>query len=333
MKNLFPERSLRMRKLVLAASAVCCVAVSVCYWLQPDWLAAVTLVPAWCWLLPGIVLAGFGMSRRHKSWCLCVLVLWATYTALFVEEARSLIRTANRPPAGRKPAGEPRRVIRVVCLNCYVANSKSAAEVVKYNPDIVLLQESPNRDHLRRLSRELFGRDGTYLWGGDTSILARGDLRPRTIDTHSHFVHATVELPTGFTTDIISLRLNPPVFRLDCWSPGFWIDHRNNRKKHRRQVLDVMQVIGRLPRSANLIVGGDFNAPPGDGALEPLRQRLFDTFAQAGRGWGNTGTNDYPLFRVDQIWASRGFSAESVVARKTIHSDHRMVICDLVLRD
>lgn len=80
-----------------------------------------------------------------------------------------------------------------------------------------------------------------------------------------------------------------------------------------------------------VIVGGDFNAPPDDAALFPLRKRLFDTFRKSGRGWGNTGTNAYPLFRVDQIWASQHFRPESVRAQKTIHSDHRMVICDLVL--
>ena len=93
-----------------------------------------------------------------------------------------------------------------------------------------------------------------------------------------------------------------------------------------------MDSVRETPLSAHLIVGGDFNAPPRDAALTPLRPRLFDTFTEAGRGWGNTGTNDYPLFRVDQIWASRGFKAESVTAHKTIHSDHRMVVCDLVLR-
>jgi len=51
----------------------------------------------------------------------------------------------------------------------------------------------------------------------------------------------------------------------------------------------------------------------------------------AGIGWGSTGTNHYPLFRVDQIWVSRHFRAESVTAQKTIHSDHRMVLCDLIV--
>jgi vancomycin resistance protein VanJ len=297
-----------------------------------DWLAAVTLVPAWCWLLPAFVMTVYGFRRAHKRRCLAVAILWVLFSAIFVEEAQSLIRIGRRPTAEWETARERGQAIRVVSLNCNVANHRSAAEIANAEPDIVLLQESPSREHLQHLARELFGDDGRFLWGGDTSILARGQIRPVTLDTSSHFLHATVELPTGITVDVISVRLNPPVFRLDFWAPGFWTDHRNNRIKHRQQILNVMESMEGIPQSANLIVGGDFNAPPRDAALSPLRPRLSDTFTAAGRGWGNTGTNDNPLFRVDQIWASRGFKPESVTAHKTIHSDHRMVVCDLVLK-
>ena len=319
--------------MALAASVVCCIADSVWYWLQPDWLAAVTLVPAWCWLVPAFVLTGYGFSRTQKRRCVAVVLLWVAYTTVFVEEVRSLARWGSWPTAQWQTARERGRAIRVVSLNCYVANPSSAAEVAAYEPDIVLLQESPTREHLQHLAREIFGNDGTFLWGGDTSILTNGQIQPRAVNTSSHFVHAAVELPTGIEVDVISVRLNPPVFRLDFWAPGFWIDHKNNRTKHRRQIRKVMQVVQKIPQSAHLIVGGDFNAPPRDDALTPLRRRLFDTFTEAGRGWGNTGTNNSPLFRVDQIWASRNFNADSVTAQKTIHSDHRMVVCDLILTE
>jgi endonuclease/exonuclease/phosphatase (EEP) superfamily protein YafD len=80
-----------------------------------------------------------------------------------------------------------------------------------------------------------------------------------------------------------------------------------------------------------VIVGGDFNAPPTDDALAAFRQRLSDSFLTAGHGWGATGTNEYALFRVDQIWVSDGLQPASVTAHKTQHSDHRMVVCDLKL--
>jgi hypothetical protein len=192
--------------------------------------------------------------------------------------------------------------------------------------------QSPSRDHLGHLSSKLFGAQSTFLSGGDTSILARGNIAPRTVDRSPHFVEGAVELPIGVTVDVISVRLNPPVFRLDFWRPGFWIDHRNNRATHRRQILDVMQRIRSIKQSTFLIVGGDFNAPPLDAALAPLRERLSDTFRKAGRGWGNTGTNRFPLLGVDQIWASPHFRSVSVTAQETVYSDDRMVVCDLILK-
>jgi endonuclease/exonuclease/phosphatase (EEP) superfamily protein YafD len=95
------------------------------------------------------------------------------------------------------------------------------------------------------------------------------------------------------------------------------------------------EVIARLevlPPTTPIIVGGDFNAPAGDAIFRTFRGRLSDSFRQGGRGWGNTFSNNHPLFRIDQIWISPEWQAVSVVARKTKHSDHRMVVADLILR-
>jgi endonuclease/exonuclease/phosphatase (EEP) superfamily protein YafD len=254
-----------------------------------------------------------------------LLALWIAFAVMFVEEARSIARLVRSPEAGSREASQQGRAVRVVSLNCHVGNDKAAAEVAACEPDIVLLQESPGREHLARLSRDFFGDDGEFIWGGDTAILARGRLQPRNADGTSHFVHAVVELPNDLKMNVISVRLSPPVFRLDFWRPGFWRDHRDKRVKHRRQIQDVVDDVQSISSATPVIVGGDFNVPPNDGALAALRQRLYDTFQQAGRGWGATGTSRFPLFRVDQIWVSRDLRAESVVTRRTIHSDHRMV--------
>lgn len=321
----------RRRRWTLATSGALCLGVSLVYWLQPDWLAAVTLVPPWCWLVPGLALAAIGFRGGRKRWAVAVLLLWGVFAAVMVEELQSIVPGPSLPTAAWEAAREQGRAIRVVSLNCYCANRHAAEEVAAWKPDVVLLQESPGREHLAHLARELFGAEGQFVWGGDTSIVAGGRIRPHDVNRSGHFVHATVELPSGLTLDAISLRLNPPVFRLDFWSPGFWAAHRDVRIRHRRQVLAVASRLGTVPPSTPVIVGGDFNAPPYDAAIAPLRERLFDTFAAAGSGWGNTGTNRFPLFRVDQIWASRQFRAVAVTAEKTVHSDHRMVVCDLLV--
>jgi vancomycin resistance protein VanJ len=324
------ERSARW-KWALWASALFCAGLAMSYGLQPDWLTPVTLLPAWCWLVPGLALAGIGFRRQHKLPCLAAFLLWVAYAVLFVEEVRSVTRVQRPRTAEWQGAHERGRAVRVVSLNCYAGSARAAAEVAAYEPDIVLLQESPGRENLERLAGDLFGADGVSLWGGDTAILVRGRLTPHHVDGLSHFVHVSVELTSGFKAHVVSIRLSPPVTRLDFWSPAFWRDHRDNRVKHRRQIEDVVAEIEELPRSNPLIVGGDFNTPPNDGALSLLQLRLVDTFRQAGCGWGGTSIRGFPWFRIDQVWAGGGLRAQSVFTQRTVHSDHRMVVCDLML--
>ena len=78
-----------------------------------------------------------------------------------------------------------------------------------------------------------------------------------------------------------------------------------------------------------MIVGGDFNAPQRDAALSVLGPQLRDAFPEAGQGWGDTIINEAPFLRIDQVWISPTLHPRTVTAHRTIHSDHRLVVCDL----
>jgi len=65
--------------------------------------------------------------------------------------------------------------------------------------------------------------------------------------------------------------------------------------------------------------------------LRRLKRRLHDTFLIAGTGLGNTLINELPFVRTDQIWINDGMRAAHVFVRRTEHSDHRMIVADLVL--
>jgi endonuclease/exonuclease/phosphatase family metal-dependent hydrolase len=328
-----PVRFRILRRSGMLASVVILAVVSMCLVMQPDWLAPVILVPTWCWLILGLMLACCGLQREAKWWVVRVLILWAAFTWLFVEETHSLVRGVTLSPIDWRTAHESGRGIRIVSLNCSVGQARCAEEVAVWEPDIVLLQESPGEEQLQDLVESLFGRDGTCLYGGDVSILARGRLTRRFVDERSHFVHAEVELSTGSVVEVVSVRLSPPVPRFDFWRADFWNDHREKRIDHREQINEIIEHVQSVSSGSHLIVGGDFNAPPRDNALATLRSRLSDAFRVAGSGWGATGTNEYPLFRVDQVWVSNSLQPVSVTARKTVHSDHRMVVCDLMIAD
>jgi endonuclease/exonuclease/phosphatase (EEP) superfamily protein YafD len=339
--------------LLLSLSVALWAGVSFCYGLRPDACAAVTIFPTWAWAALGLLLAALGVRRKSKRPAALVAVLWVVSLLIMAEEPVSLARAAF----GQAPSSElraPREsgslqhgarrtelgaaneasLLRVVSLNCAGGNFEAAAEVARFEPDLVLLQESPSRQEVERLGRQLFHRADGALWGVDASILARGHLTAAATPPALRItcVQAHVQLASGLETDVVSLRLIPALVRTDLWSPGCWRDQTANRLARRDQLRAIVQQIDALPAAAPLVLGGDFNAPAGDAVFRLLSPRLHDTFREAGLGWGDTIINEEPLVRIDQVWASRQFQAVAVRAQRTQHSDHRMVICDLLLR-
>jgi vancomycin resistance protein VanJ len=322
------------RCVILAASALLCLALSLCYASRHDGCAAVTVFPVWLWLVPGLFLAALGWSRASRRLVAGVVALWLLYLLAFADEPAGLLRRRAWPAPGWEAYRKRGEALRVVSLNCGGGLPEAAAEVVVYEPDIVLLQESPGRRDVQRLARQLYGAEAGALAGPDGSILVRGRLTPRPLPPllRSYFVQAHVRLTTGIEVEVFSLRLAPALVREDLWSPDCWREQTANRRGRRGQLRDIARQIDALPGGTPLIVGGDFNAPAGDAVFQLLQPRLRDAFREGGTGWANTIMNDLPVHRIDQVWTSDHFRAAAVVARPTRHSDHRLVVCDLVLR-
>ncbi|GBC96300.1 hypothetical protein HRbin16_02102 [bacterium HR16] len=281
--------------------------------------------PVWIWLLPGLFLAGLGWRRRRIA--RTVFVLWLLFLMVFAEEPRSLLR-------GLLPAPRAGEALRIVSLNCAGGLIEAAREVIPYQPDIVLLQESPGKKEVKQLAEELFGRQGGWMHGPDASIIARGTVKPYPLsrDEQVFFVHAKAILPNGKQLEVISLRLWPPIMRVDLWLPDCWREHTEVRRTQMQQLQFVARRLRSLPPNALIVVGGDFNMPPGESPLRLLSRRLRDSFLVAGAGWGNTITNEYPFHRIDQIWLSPNLRPLQVRAHRTQHSDHRIVVCDVQLQ-
>ncbi len=79
-----------------------------------------------------------------------------------------------------------------------------------------------------------------------------------------------------------------------------------------------------------VLVVGDFNHSPLGPAYGSLRTRLTDSFAAAGRGYGHTLTSDWPVKRVDYIFARNTTPVRSYVLR-TPASDHLPLIAEFKL--
>lgn len=315
---------------MLGVSALLCLGVAVCYHLRPDALAALTVFPVWGWFGLGMVLMGLGWRRGHVAvrW---VGALWVFFLLGLAEEPRSLARTLWPVAAVEKGRG-----VRVVSLNCSAGDPLAAAEVAQWKPDVVLLQESPSRSDVEKLTRRLFGEEGGFVWGVDGSIVARGEVTERVLSPYlaGTFVQAGVRLPSGDglgkgrEIEVLSLRLITPPFRFDWWSGAGRKAYRAHRELQREQMNGVRARLLDIEPERAVVLGGDFNAPQGDAIFEVLRPRLRDSFARAGRGWGNTIINEFAVLRIDQIWASTQLQPREVRAYRTQNSDHRAVVAD-----
>jgi vancomycin resistance protein VanJ len=301
---------------------------AVCYVVEPDACAAVTVWPPWVWAAPGLVLTLIGCRGRGRRVLLVACCAWLAYLVILCEEPKSVLLG---PVWAHSAADVPRsRVLRVVSVNCAGGSAAAAGEVAALHPDVVLLQESPSKGDVEALGRRLFGRRAGVAWGVDCSILADGKLKDGS-DVPPCANAARLKLRCGVEVELMSIRLTPPVFDTNVWAPRYWREQAALRRVHGDELSEVGHWLDEHASAAPIIAGGDLNAPGWDGALKELPSRLRDTFTERGIGWGNTVLNEMPVLRFDQIRASREFRVLAVRAYRTKHSDHRMVVCDLEL--
>ena len=327
-----------LRVTALAVSLLGAVGVVSLYLTQPDTWAGVTMLPVWGWCIPGWLLVMAAIDRATRRLGVAAALAWLGVLLGMAEEPRSLALGAIGLPSWPNKEWlkelDSGRAIRVVTLNCAGGSLEAATEVVALQPDLVFLQESPSRGGVESLARTLFEDEGDVAWGRDCSLAVRGSLDVDEDPLRNNlYTRATVTLKNGAEMELVSVRLTPPVFRFDFYRPECWSEHTENRRIHRSEHAEVAAAIRGPAAVRPVIVAGDFNAVQGDSSTTPLQPILRDAFGEAGVGWGNTALNHIPLARIDKVWISRDLRAAAVVAVRTQHSDHRMVVCDLLLPD
>ncbi|HWC58283.1 MAG TPA: endonuclease/exonuclease/phosphatase family protein [Verrucomicrobiae bacterium] len=320
------RRSVWFQAVVPGGSIVLCFVIAFIFWIQPDACAAILVLPRWLWIVPGLLFAVLGFVHQRKGIALIAVSLWLFYIVLFVQEWRSVLRFQTGAVDNNA------KVVRVISLNCAAGDEKAAAEVAQYNPDIVLFEETPLRPIIQRIAPKILGPDAENLSGSDVSIVTRGKLTPVSMENSESapFNHARIRLPSGLEVDVFAVRLKPYGIRADLWSPGCWREQCENRKHQREQFQWLAREVEKIPADVPIILGGDFNLPAGDKLFRILPARIRDTFRTAGHGWGDTLVNDFPFIRIDQIWCDEHFQPVSTIVHRTVNSDHRMVVADLI---
>jgi vancomycin resistance protein VanJ len=315
-------------KLLLAISFFLWFVVSPIYIYQPDFCAALTFWPVWLWAILGIVSSFVAMGVNKKA-RLVIILAWVAYLTIS-EGTQSFLRGIflNRECKSVCVGGN---CLRVISLNCAGGNIKAAEEISQYSPDIVLFQESPSAKELEILKKKLFAKDGEFVIDGDMAILASGHVMKTEVtqNNRSFMTEVRVNLSSGFEIESISVHLPPPPTSINLLSPDCWREHYEDRKLRLQQIVAINEQLKYIADNIPIVVGGDFNAKPWTGASKILSLRLYDTFKRGGFGWPGTAPAHLPLWRIDQIRASRHFKTVKVQNVICKQSDHRMVICDL----
>lgn len=289
---------------------------------QPLPTTALTVWPAWVGC--GLLLPLFLLNKAKRR---LLFTLWLIPSLALTEDTIPVIRAAF-------PAATAEKTYRVVTLNCAGGMLAAALEVKPLRPDIIFFQESPNERELQNVARIVFrGEPSAIVRGPDAVILAKGELDPLQFDRiQGNFTAARWLGPEGERLNLVSLRLAPPVLRLDLYSPDAWRNFADSRELRKQEVDEMAADL----KSANFtpdLIGGDWNTPPDPFSQSALTAGLTDAYLSTGRWLGATCVNPYPnIVRIDQIWGSPKVRFLNTWVVKTEFSDHRIVVSDFTLR-
>ncbi|HEY0076662.1 MAG TPA: endonuclease/exonuclease/phosphatase family protein [Abditibacteriaceae bacterium] len=293
------------------------------YALRPDFATLWTLFPYWLLGTPMLALSFFcpRANRSQKRCRFALITLWLIAILCMSDETIGVLRWTKKPPSD---------ALRIVSLNCSVGTPEAAREVINYQPDLVLLQETPSRSDVQNLANQLWPTQNDFAWGVDGAVLARGVVQPLKLPANvAVFATAARVTIEGNTFVAVSFRLDTPPFRVDFWNPSAWQALAVHRRLQRAQLRTLKDSINALEPNLPIIMAADCNAPGGDAIFRELQPDLYDAYRQGGAGWCNTFQNDLPILRIDQVWLSHQWNAVYLSAHRTKNSDHRLVICDV----
>jgi len=328
-----PQPRRRLATAIVAVLLTPLLAIALLYAFRVPGLDPITVWPfsLWAGLLMtlGIVLAPLLGPKRG----LLVVAMPLLAALLVCEEPRFMLK----PPADAAPveaAAQRGELLRLISLNCGGGNTLAVKEAFALDPDVILLQESPGTAILSGILPEGWQQVG----GGDCWVLVRGEV---TSTEHSrdlaNRMHVALATPSRLVPPrpiaIISAHVVHPSLRPEIWRSSVWREAEAIRRARATSVETMLREGDRYGADLPVILGGDFNTGDHDSLLRPLEQAGFtDAFASTGSGCPNTIVSDFPLERIDYVWADEQFRPLSARIVFTPHSDHRMVVAELAAR-
>ncbi len=304
-------------------------AVAICYLNRWDAMVPVTLTPVWVWCTGGMLVSLI-------IWVLCrglypgiLFSLFLLTAVLFSEETRAIARELIATIRKDDQKAPSPQLLRIVSVRC--GGTESALRLaVESKPDVVLIQEAPEKMVLDAIADQLYGVERSVSRHADSAIIARGETLAWMGDPKSATLHVRLRRLDGFVFDITNLDLEGCAPHLDMWRPAAWQKLIQARTETRRLVRQFLGENPINPGKVGRIIGGGFGTPPGDDVFRPLQTSgMIDTFAASGVGWGNTFPSEFAVLRLDQIWVSRNLKPIRSESLINPGSKHRIVLSEV----
>jgi len=240
-------------------------------------------------------------------------------------------------------AATAKKVVRVMTYNIHVGvgmdkklDLARIAEIIKRErPDFVGLQEvdrgvarTKGVDQIAELSR-LTNMEYAFAYnlryqGGQYGVAVLSRHTILSLD-HRRYANTRERERRGF----LRIEANVNGHRFAFVTTHLDYQHEDGREFETKQLLDALK-----PDNVPLIVVGDFNAEPNDGAYRLMLTRFIDAWtlrtANAPDA-GNTFPADAPAKRIDYVFYAKesGFRVRNIRVIETEASDHRPLIADL----
>lgn len=257
---------------------------------------------------------------------------------------------ASVSPARQEPAAPPGQPLRVMSYNIQYGNEGLDSVIAVINdekPDIIGLQEVD----VHWQTRSAFVNQAELLAKGTgmefrfariyqipnedaskparefgVAVLSKYPIRSFTNHTITRLsTQDSTPVPAplpGFLEAVIDVE-GTPVRVLNVH-----LDFRRDPSVRRQQVGDMLKAMGNS--EVPTLMFGDMNARPDAPELEPLFQRLRDTWSYS-QGPGLTGPARNPAGKIDYVLMSDAFRVNRTWVSKVYASDHFPVVAELVL--
>ncbi|MGK0187647.1 MAG: hypothetical protein ACI9R3_003435, partial [Verrucomicrobiales bacterium] len=198
--------------------------------------SALTVIPFWAYCGVALLLSAGSIFLLRNGLSVAAFLIWLATLVSCPDEIKGVARFWSTAPELGVPArvqtvdGRSIQPLRVVTLNCKKRDHRNLEIIKQWQPDIVLIQESPYHTHLTNLVAELYGKEGGAMlmpsW--DCAIVARGKITKR--QTPHYFTQAKVELASGRSVEIVSLHLHGAVTSLSLQHKKTWEIHTKSRQ-------------------------------------------------------------------------------------------------------